>query len=147
MVFSISKGDVQCARGHHHVAVHGNKFELCGRLLERNVVDPRRVDGDHHAILPFCQCAHCGRTEDQSKRPVNRSRLAPAQQMAEHHGARFLTRQFLQLTGHDFADATEPLDVIALRGFFQRDAAANGLRTFGDDHDGVLPVCGSPPCV
>ena len=33
LVLSISKGNVQCARGHHDVAIHGNEFEVCRRLL------------------------------------------------------------------------------------------------------------------
>lgn len=33
MVFSISKGDIQCARGHHAVPIHRHKIELGRRFL------------------------------------------------------------------------------------------------------------------
>src|ERR1022692_2141935 len=80
---SIPKRNVQGARGHDAVVVSSNELELCSRHPQRNIINSRRIDGDHHAVVTFNQGAHCGRAEDQSLRAVERSWLAAAQQMTE----------------------------------------------------------------
>ena len=71
----IPKRNVQCACGHHAIVVRGNELEFGGRHLQRNVINSRRVDGDHHAVVTFNQSAHRRRAEDQSQRAVERGWL------------------------------------------------------------------------
>jgi prepilin-type N-terminal cleavage/methylation domain-containing protein/prepilin-type processing-associated H-X9-DG protein len=52
-------------RGHHAVVVRANELEPGGRHPERNIVNSRRVDGDHHAIVTFNQSAHFDRAKDR----------------------------------------------------------------------------------
>lgn len=58
--------------------------------------------------------------------------------MTEHHGARFLPGQFLQLARHNLAHATKPFDVPGTGRSFQCHPAADRLRAFGHDNNGVL---------
>jgi hypothetical protein len=125
-------------RGHHAVIVGCNKLQLGGRHLQRSVINSRRVDGEHHAVVTLNHGAHRRRAEDQAERPVERSRLAAAQQMAEHDRARFLAGQFPQLTGHNLAHATKPFNVPGICGFFQSHPAADRLGAFGHHDDRVL---------
>ena len=133
----VAEVDAHVAGGEHRVAVERDGLLAADRRAERHVVHRRRVERDHHPVVAFLEGAHRSRAEAKAEQAVERRRRAAAQEVAEHHRARLLAGEPLQLEGDLGADAAELLG-LADRLAEHAHAPADRHRALGDDDDREL---------
>src|SRR5690349_5095852 len=75
---SVAERDAERARGEHAFAVERHALHASGRLLQRHVVDARRVDGDHDPVLALGERADGGGAEGETEHAIDRDRRAAA---------------------------------------------------------------------
>src|SRR6185436_17730507 len=135
---SVTERDSEGARRQQQIEVHRHRLRPADDFVERPRDDVRRIPRDHRAEAALLDQLDGLAAEARREDAIEARRRAAALQVAEDDAARLLLRLLGNRRAELRADAAEPLDVLGIGRFLQRDAAALRERAFRDDADAEL---------
>src|SRR5438552_1480240 len=138
----VAEGNVDVARGLHHLAVRRDESQSIHRVGDRNVAHLVILVADHGTEVTFVRKLHGFDPETRAQDPIECGRWAAALQMSEHARSRFFSSAFGDFARNHVANSAEAK-------FAAFDVAFNLLpifraRAFGDDNKRAETASGYP---